>query len=73
MGAGGLVVPPTVGAGIARLADDGRMWGPGLGVWILSVAAGHVLAVATVIALLASGVALQKVWLLALGAIGVIR
>lgn len=98
----------TIGAGIARVADDGRMWGPGLGVWILSVlwgaaahrghlrprtagylaaaagvlvgaqltmdvAAGHLLAIATVVALLASGVALQKVWLLAIGAIGVIQ
>ena len=35
-------------------------------------AAGHVLAVATVLGLLAAGVALRRVWVLALGAIGVL-
>jgi hypothetical protein len=99
-------VAVAVGSGIALLGPDLRMWGPGLGVWMLSVlwafavhrgflrprtagyvaaavgllvgaqltmevAAGHVLALGTVAALLAAGVALRSVWLLAVGAIGV--
>jgi len=39
----------------------------------MEIAAGHVLALATVAALLAAGVALRKVWLLGVGALGVIQ
>ena len=39
----------------------------------MEVAAGHVLAIATVAALLTAGVALRRVWLLAVGAYGVIQ
>jgi hypothetical protein len=37
------------------------------------IAAGHVLAIATVAALLTAGVLLRRAWLLAIGAIGVIQ
>jgi hypothetical protein len=39
----------------------------------MEVAAGHALAVATVAALFAAGVLLRKVWLLAIGALGVLQ
>jgi uncharacterized membrane protein YidH (DUF202 family) len=39
----------------------------------MEVAAGHVLALLTVAALLAAGVALRRVWLLGLGAYGIVQ
>lgn len=97
----------AVAFGITRFAPGLDLWGPGLGVWVLSAAwgiavhrgylrpvaagyvaagagllvgammtmqeaAGHVLAQATVAGLLVAGVALRRLWLVALGAVGVI-
>ena len=97
-----------VGTGIHLAAPGTDTWGPGLGVWVLSVAwgacayrgylapqlagylatgiglltgaeltmqeaAGHVLALVTVAGLFAAGIALRRVWVLVLAAIGVLQ
>jgi hypothetical protein len=63
----GYLGPPNPGYAVAGI---GLLAGAQMA---MAVAAGHVLAIATVAALLTAGVVLRRVWLLAAGAIGVIQ
>jgi hypothetical protein len=63
---GQVLRPPDVGSVAGAV---GVLFGAGL---TMQLAAGHVLALATVAALLVAGVVLRRVWLLAIGALGVV-